>query len=79
MELTETAAIVNLDRAKRISQMLADLGCEVALDDFGAGYSSLSYLQQFPFDTLKIDRAFVMGMGSPEGLAIVRGPVLGEP
>jgi diguanylate cyclase (GGDEF)-like protein len=59
VEITETAAIVNLDRAKRISQLPAGLGCEVALDDFGAGFASFYYLKHMEFDYVKIDGEFI--------------------
>jgi EAL domain-containing protein (putative c-di-GMP-specific phosphodiesterase class I) len=59
VEITETAAIVNLDRAKEISQLLAELGCEVALDDFGAGFASFYYLKHMAFDYVKIDGEFI--------------------
>ncbi len=62
VEITETAAIVNLDRAKRISQLLAELGCEVALDDFGAGFASFYYLKHMAFDYVKIDGEFIRNL-----------------
>jgi diguanylate cyclase (GGDEF)-like protein/PAS domain S-box-containing protein len=59
VEVTETAAIVNLDRAKRFAHALADLGCEFALDDFGAGFASFYYLKHMAFDFIKIDGEFI--------------------
>ncbi len=72
LEVTETAVMHDPDAALDAMQRLRAMGVGLKLDDFGAGYSSLSYLQRFPFDTLKIDRAFVLRMDVPEGLAMVR-------
>jgi len=62
VELTETSLLRNDAGTQRVIDGIAEIGCELALDDFGTGYSSLSYLKQYPFDYLKIDRAFVAGM-----------------
>ena len=59
VEVTETAAIVNLDRAKRFAHALTELGCEFALDDFGAGFASFYYLKHMAFDFIKIDGEFI--------------------
>jgi len=59
VEVTETAAIVNLDRAKRFAHALGELGCEFALDDFGAGFASFYYLKHMAFDFIKIDGEFI--------------------
>jgi diguanylate cyclase (GGDEF)-like protein len=58
-ELTETAAVSNLEHAQRLMARLGELGCRFALDDFGTGLSSLAHLKALDFSMLKIDGAFI--------------------
>ncbi|WP_269581465.1 bifunctional diguanylate cyclase/phosphodiesterase [Roseibium sp. Sym1] len=72
IEVTESVFAGRNDSVLQALRRLKNLGVKVALDDFGSGYSSLSYLRRFPFDTLKIDRDFVSDMnGNPEAEAIL--------
>jgi diguanylate cyclase (GGDEF)-like protein len=62
VEITETAAITNLESSMFALERFRRLGLRVAIDDFGTGYSSLSYLKRLPVDMIKIDRTFVTGV-----------------
>lgn len=64
LEITESALIGKPDEMAAIMRLLAKRGLRFGLDDFGTGYSSLSYLHRFPFQTLKVDRTFVAGIGT---------------
>ena len=64
LEVTEGILIDNLQETQARLEALRALGVSIALDDFGSGYSSLNYLQKFPFERLKIDRGFVGSLGT---------------
>ncbi len=72
MEITETVLVVGTSTVKNVMNELHELGIWLALDDFGTGFSSLSYLNEFPLDSLKIDRSFIehLAVGDPKGSAI---------
>jgi EAL domain-containing protein (putative c-di-GMP-specific phosphodiesterase class I) len=73
IEITETAAISDMDRAQSFCRGASALGCAIALDDFGAGFGSFQYLKQLPFDYLKIDGGFIRALPrSPKDQLVVQ-------
>ena len=76
LEITENVFIDDFSRAISILSRLKALGVRIALDDFGSGYSSLSYLHSFAFDKIKIDKAFVLDLeDNQHSMAIVRAVI----
>jgi len=76
LEITEGVLIEDFDRGLALLRRLKALGVRISMDDFGSGYSSLSYLQAFPFDKIKIDRAFVINLGrNAQSAAIIRAVI----
>jgi EAL domain-containing protein (putative c-di-GMP-specific phosphodiesterase class I)/CHASE2 domain-containing sensor protein len=61
-EITETAALGDLDRAKAVLQAIREIGVKLSIDDYGTGQSNLSYMQGFPADEIKIDQSFIKSM-----------------
>jgi EAL domain-containing protein (putative c-di-GMP-specific phosphodiesterase class I) len=75
-EITETAAISDIEQAKALCHGLQALGCAVALDDFGAGFGSFYYVKHLPFSYLKIDGDFIRDLAtSPRDQLLVRALV----
>jgi EAL domain-containing protein (putative c-di-GMP-specific phosphodiesterase class I)/GGDEF domain-containing protein len=65
-EITETAVISNVTEARRFADEMHEMGCQLALDDFGSGYGSFRYLKLFPIDLVKIDGAFITNLVTSE-------------
>jgi len=76
LEITETSLVKNPESAKRILTELTELGISIALDDFGAGHSSLSYLRDFPIRKVKIDRSFTERMLTDKQCAAIVEAIL---
>lgn len=66
LEVTESLAINDMERMKRVLKQIKDLGVCVALDDFGTGYSSLNHIRELPIDIIKIDRCFIENLSEDE-------------
>ena len=76
LEITESVALHDLDNTRRFVDRVRGYGAKVALDDFGAGYTSFSYLKEFKADLLKIDGSFIVDMNQhPANIAIVEAIV----
>ena len=76
LEVTETALLVDFDAARSNLRRLREAGAHIVLDDFGAGYASLSYLREIDFDAIKLDGALVVSATeSPSALRLLRGVV----
>jgi diguanylate cyclase (GGDEF)-like protein/PAS domain S-box-containing protein len=76
LELTETALIADIARARRVFSVLRDIGLHLVLDDFGAGYSSLQILKSLPFDRVKIDRSLLHDVGRTVQANAIIGAIL---
>ena len=73
VEITETAALDDIEETARFVDTLRDAGCRVALDDFGAGHTSLRHLQSLAVDTVKIDGSFIRNLAdNPENRVFLR-------
>ena len=66
LEVTESLAINDIGRMKKVLSKIKELGALIALDDFGTGYSSLSHIRELPIDIIKIDRCFVIDLGKDD-------------
>jgi EAL domain-containing protein (putative c-di-GMP-specific phosphodiesterase class I) len=76
LEITELVLLQDNDAALALLHRLKDIGVRIAMDDFGTGYASLSFLRSFPFDKIKIDRSFIRDVARDEdSLAILRAVV----
>lgn len=75
LEITETMLIEDLKKGREAMQELKQLGVGLAIDDFGAGYSSLTYLQHLPLDSLKIDKSLIDGMVDERAVNVVESVI----
>lgn len=72
IEITERTAMTNVEQTLNTLKELQDNGVDIILDDFGVGYSSISYLVQYPFNTIKIDKSFIAGLENKNQRSVCR-------
>ncbi|WHY00076.1 EAL domain-containing protein [Neobacillus sp. DY30] len=72
IEITERTAMTNVEQTLNTLKELQDNGVDIILDDFGVGYSSISYLVQYPFNTIKIDKSFIQGLENKNQRSVCR-------
>ncbi len=77
LEITETAAMRDVERTAKRLRALHELGVRIAIDDFGTGYASLNYLRRFAIDTIKIDKSFVDDIGRERDAESICAAILG--
>jgi EAL domain-containing protein (putative c-di-GMP-specific phosphodiesterase class I) len=77
IEITESLLISNTDGVIETLRQIREMGVSIAMDDFGTGYSSLSYLSLFPFDKIKIDRAFIRNLGKDASTDAIVTSIIG--
>ncbi|MEO0329936.1 MAG: EAL domain-containing protein [Pseudomonadota bacterium] len=76
IEVTESVMLENVEDAANTLSRIAELGVKISLDDFGTGFSNLSYLHKLPFDKIKIDRSFIQdGIIEPRSFTLLKGVV----
>ena len=77
IEITEGVLVSSSEQANTALRAIKEMGVKISLDDFGAGYSSLNYLKRFAIDVLKIDRSFVMDIGSNADTNVIIKAIIG--
>lgn len=77
LEITEGVAMQDVEHTRTTLKQLKDIGVRISIDDFGTGFSSLSYLRRFPIDKLKIDQSFVRNLATNESDAAITRAIIG--